>query len=116
MRRIQSLQRFLLEQLHHELSSRASIPQPQPPTHEAAAAGTGQAAAPDDQAAAAEEEGGQGAGGGPASPPVQEPLTTIERVFGMPLRQRTQCLGGDRAEAYRDTRTFQVCGLCTPAQ
>ena len=88
VRRIQSLQRFLLEQLHRDMLSR-SLP-----------------AAP---SASASQTSAPGASAAAAAPAVeQESSTIVEQLFGMPMRQRTQCLGGDKAMTTRDVRTFQV--------
>ncbi|KAK9820479.1 hypothetical protein WJX72_010776 [[Myrmecia] bisecta] len=72
-RRIQSLQRFLLEQLHREGLA------PAPSSGSKAGA-----AAPDTKA-----------------PPAAD-VTAITTVFGMPIKQRTQCLTGQKAEKLQD--------------
>eukprot|EP00208_Stichococcus_sp_RCC1054_P007145 CAMPEP_0206139688 /NCGR_PEP_ID=MMETSP1473-20131121/7013_1 /ASSEMBLY_ACC=CAM_ASM_001109 /TAXON_ID=1461547 /ORGANISM="Stichococcus sp, Strain RCC1054" /LENGTH=1376 /DNA_ID=CAMNT_0053533577 /DNA_START=121 /DNA_END=4251 /DNA_ORIENTATION=- len=85
-RRVQSLQRFMLQQLHRE-----SAP---------ADSGSAKAAKATEKASDVQPE----AGSDPAAP-----STAVEALFGMATRQRTVCLSGeDRAERFTDSRTFQV--------
>ena len=96
VRRIQSLQRFLLEQLHRDMLSRSLPPKASPALQEDKphASEVSSDLAPDRP-----------------SEPLLQAITPMEQVFGMRMRQRMRCLSGDHAEALRETRTFQV----TPA-
>ena len=95
-RRCQSLQRFLLEQLHRELTQRAQpdkaltpdpSPSPSPPATPLVGAGD---PAADAAAPGAELQRQADAAPSAAAPPG--PATVVEELFKLTVRQRTQFL------------------------
>ena len=105
-RRCQSLQRFLLEQLHRELAQRmkpartpasnpVSHPGPSPSPPASPPAGAERAAAAANGAAPAaklEEDGLPGAGSGLGSGP--DAATVVQQLFQLAVQQRTLFLSG----------------------